>query len=77
VALIGAQRPDLGFLPSVWPETWCYSLSLLWQAGLWPVAFDLGAQGARVSARGVGTLLPAGLPAARINDVLGAVRLAA
>jgi GT2 family glycosyltransferase/glycosyltransferase involved in cell wall biosynthesis len=74
VALIGAQRPDLGFLPSVWPETWCYSLSLLWQAGLWPVAFDLGAQGARVGARGVGTLLPAGLPAARINDVLGVVR---
>jgi GT2 family glycosyltransferase/glycosyltransferase involved in cell wall biosynthesis len=70
VALIAAHRPDLGFLPSAWPETWCYSLTLLWQAGLWPVVFDLGAQAERVAARGVGTVLPPGLPAARINDVL-------
>jgi glycosyltransferase involved in cell wall biosynthesis len=70
VSLIASQRPDLGFLPSVWPETWCYSLTLLWRAGLWPVVFDLGAQAERVAARGVGTRLPLGLPAPRINDIL-------
>jgi GT2 family glycosyltransferase/glycosyltransferase involved in cell wall biosynthesis len=74
VALIAAHRPDIGFLPSIWPETWCYSLTLLWRAGLWPVAFDLGAQAERITARGAGTLLPAGLPAARINEVFGAFR---
>jgi GT2 family glycosyltransferase/glycosyltransferase involved in cell wall biosynthesis len=68
VKLIAAQRPDLGFLPSTWPETWCFSLTLLWRAGLWPVVFNLGAQAERVTARGVGTVLPAGLPAGRIND---------
>ncbi len=70
LALIARARPDLGFLPSVWPETWCYSLSLLWRAGLWPVVFDFGAQAARVTACGIGTRLPPGLPADRINDVL-------
>ena len=68
IKLIAAQRPDLGFLPSTWPETWCFSLTLLWRAGLWPVVFNLGAQAERVTARGVGTVLPAGLPAGRIND---------
>ena len=73
--LIAAQRPDLGFLPSVWPETWCFSLTLLWRAGLWPIVFDLGAQAERVTARGIGSVLPAGLPAARINDFLMTAKL--
>jgi GT2 family glycosyltransferase/glycosyltransferase involved in cell wall biosynthesis len=74
VDLIAAQSGHIGFLPSVWPETWCYSLTLLWRAGLWPVAFDLGAQAERIAARGIGTVLPPGLPAPRINDVLTALR---
>ena len=70
VALIRRQQAQLGFLPSVWPETWCYTLSALWQAGLWTVAFDLGAQAERIRGTGAGALLPLGLPAARINDFL-------
>jgi glycosyltransferase involved in cell wall biosynthesis len=69
-ALVRAQQADIGLLPSVWPETWCYSLSYLLAAGLWPVAFDLGAQAERIRRTGSGSLLPLGLPAARINDFL-------
>ncbi len=69
-ALIRAINADLAFLPSIWPETWCFALSESWQAGLYTVAFDLGAQAARIKATGRGALLPLGLPAARINDAL-------
>jgi GT2 family glycosyltransferase/glycosyltransferase involved in cell wall biosynthesis len=70
VALIQAQDADMGFLPSIWPETWCYALSNLWQAGLFVAAFDLGAQGERIRASGKGALLPVGMKAARLNDML-------
>jgi hypothetical protein len=73
VSVMTEQHADIGFIPSIWPETWCYSLTLLWRAGLWPVAFNLGVQAARIAARRMGTILPLGLPAARINDLLLAV----
>jgi GT2 family glycosyltransferase/glycosyltransferase involved in cell wall biosynthesis len=69
-ALIRAVEADLSFLPSIWPETWCFALSEAWAAGLYTVAFDLGAPAARIRATGRGALLPLGLPAARINDML-------
>ncbi|MFL1463907.1 hypothetical protein ACI6QG_16980 [Roseococcus sp. DSY-14] len=68
-ALLRLHRGSAGFLPSIWPETWCYALSVLHEARLPLVAFDLGAQADRVRALG-GTLLPPGLPAPRINDIL-------
>ena len=70
VALIRAQRADIGFLPSVWPETWCYALSALWQAGLWTVAFALGAPAERIAATGAGRSVPLGMPAGRLNDFM-------
>jgi GT2 family glycosyltransferase/glycosyltransferase involved in cell wall biosynthesis len=70
-ALIRAQRPALGLLPSIWPETWCFALSDLWRAGLHVAAFDLGAQAERIRAcPGRGTLLPFGLSAPAINGAL-------
>ena len=68
--LIAGFKPDLAFLPSIWPETWCFALSEAWRAGLYAVAFDLGAQAARIKATGRGTTLPLGLPVPRINDHL-------
>ncbi len=67
---IRALRADLAFLPSIWPETWCFALSEAWRAGLYALAFDLGAQAARIKATGRGAVLPLGLPAPRINDAL-------
>lgn len=40
--------PHAVWLPSVWPETYSYTLSLALQAGLPVVAFDLGAIAARL-----------------------------
>ncbi len=34
---------------SIWPETWCISLSESWAAGLIPIVTDIGALGERVS----------------------------
>ncbi len=70
VALIQAQNADLAFLPSVWPETWCFALSRAWQAGLAVAAFDLGAQAERIRRTGRGWLLPLGLQARSVNDAL-------
>ena len=50
VELIRAQDAELGFLPALWPETWSYTLSQLWQAGLDVVAFDIGAPAERIRA---------------------------
>ncbi len=68
--LIDRLDADLAFLPSIWPETWCFALTEAWRAGLYALSFDLGAQGQRLRATGRGTTLPLGLPPSRINDVL-------
>ena len=72
--LLAGQQADLAFIPSIWPETWCYTLSEAWEAGLYTAAFALGAQAERIAATGRGLLLPLGLPTARINDTLLAWR---
>jgi glycosyltransferase involved in cell wall biosynthesis len=69
-ALIRAQFADLAFLPSIWPETWCYALSDAWAAGLPAAVFDIGTPPARIRAAGHGWVLPLGLPAHRVNDAL-------
>lgn len=52
-----AIRPALVFLPSIWPETYCYALSLAFRGGIPPVVFDIGAQASRVAATGFGHVL--------------------
>lgn len=74
VALIQAQAAALAFLPSVWPETWCFALSRAWEAGLAVAAFDLGAQAERIRRTGRGWLLPLGLQARSVNDALLALQ---
>jgi len=69
-SLIAEAKPDLAFLPSIWPETWCFALSEAWRAGLYAIAFDLGAQSERIKATGRGATIPLGLPASRVNDIL-------
>jgi glycosyltransferase involved in cell wall biosynthesis len=70
VALIRAQRAQLGWLPSLWPETWCYTLSQMWQAALNVVAFDIGAPAERIRHSGRGWLYPLGLPPPALNAQL-------
>ncbi|WP_428376342.1 glycosyltransferase [Lichenicoccus sp.] len=70
VALIRDRACDLAWLPSIWPETWCFTLSLAWRAGLGAVCFDIGAQAERIRATGRGAVLPLALPAPLVNDTL-------
>jgi GT2 family glycosyltransferase len=66
--LLRREQPDVTWLPSVWPETWCYTLDYALGAGLPVVAFDLGAIAERVREAGGGVLLPLGLAPRQIND---------
>jgi GT2 family glycosyltransferase len=68
--LIAAHGVDLVFLPSIWPETWCFTLSEAWDAGLQVVAFDIGAPAERIRSHGGGTLLPLGCRAPQVNAAL-------
>ena len=42
-------QPDLVFISSVWPETYCYTLSIPIALKLPVMVFDLGAQGERAA----------------------------
>ncbi|WP_298222927.1 glycosyltransferase [Acidocella sp.] len=68
--LISESQSDLAFIPSICPETWCFTLTEVWRAGLYAVVFDLGAQAERVRTTGRGAILPLGLPPERINNAL-------
>jgi GT2 family glycosyltransferase/glycosyltransferase involved in cell wall biosynthesis len=68
--LLRRERPDFALLPSVWPETWSYTLDEALGAGLEVVAFDLGAIAQRLRTAGRGTLLPVDLKGRQINDRL-------
>lgn len=68
--LLRREDPDLVFLPSVWPETWCYTLDPAIESGLPVAAFDIGAIRERLHGQPQGYLLPLELSAALINDAL-------
>ena len=66
--LLRREQPDVVWLPSVWPETWCYALDHALGTGLPVVAFDLGAIAERLRAAGTGVLLPLELAPREINE---------
>jgi GT2 family glycosyltransferase len=68
--LLQREQPNVVWLPSVWPETWCYTLDYALAAGLPVVAFDLGAIAERLRDRGSGLLMPLGLAPRQINQRL-------
>jgi GT2 family glycosyltransferase/glycosyltransferase involved in cell wall biosynthesis len=70
IAEITAQNADIAFIPSIWPETWCFALSDAWAAGLKTAVFDIGTQAERVRATNNGWVLPLALPPAGINNAL-------
>ena len=49
--LLARERCHLSFFPSVWPETYCYTLSQAFFAGLYPGG--RGAQGVEALRRDV------------------------
>lgn len=70
--LLKAVGAHVVFLPSVWPETYSFVLSEVWQAGYFPAAFDIGAPAERIREAGAGELMPLAWASepARVNDHL-------
>jgi glycosyltransferase involved in cell wall biosynthesis len=67
---IAAARCQLAFLPSVCPESFMFTLSIVMASGLYTVCFDLGAQASRLRRWGWGRVLRLDTGPAAINDSL-------
>ncbi|MGZ5058618.1 MAG: glycosyltransferase family protein [Methylobacter sp.] len=52
---------------SIWPETYCITLSEAWRAGVVPIVSDIGALGERVTHNINGFKVPMGEPGAVVN----------
>lgn len=50
-------RPHVALVASVWPETWCHTLTECWACGVPVVGIDIGAIGERIRRHGGGWLL--------------------
>ena len=55
--LVGEIRPHFGGIFSIWPETYCHTLTELWACGVPVIALDFGAVGERIRQSGGGWLL--------------------
>lgn len=51
-------RPSVGMILSIWPETYCHTLTEMWACGMPVLAMDIGAVGDRIRASGGGWLIP-------------------
>ncbi|MFH7587938.1 transposase [Oceanimonas smirnovii] len=70
---VRAIRPHAGAVFSVWPETWCHTLTEMWAAGLPVLGFDIGAVGDRLRQSNAGWLVNE-LTASAVADKLPAIR---
>lgn len=70
--LLREHQPHVLLFPSIWPETYCYTLSHAFRYSLWPLVFDLGAQASRVRMQKFGSVLPLAMAdtPATLNDYL-------
>jgi GT2 family glycosyltransferase len=57
VELVERIRPTFGLILSLWPETYCHTLTELWAAGVPVVAFDIGTVADRIRVSGGGLLV--------------------
>jgi glycosyltransferase involved in cell wall biosynthesis len=68
-ALINKYQPDLFVLPSIWPETYCYTATEMMHFNLPVVAFNLGAHASRIKDYQFGFLVDEVTPVAMFNQV--------
>ena len=50
-------KPHCGAVLSIWPETWCHTLTEMWAAGIPVIGIDIGAVGERIRQSDAGWLL--------------------
>lgn len=70
VNLVMQQNADIAFFPAIWPETWCYALSIAWRSGLQTVAYDIGAIAQRIQKTQRGWILSPSMAIPKQNDML-------
>ncbi|MDI2111998.1 glycosyltransferase [Commensalibacter nepenthis] len=70
IALVKQQNADMAFFPAIWPETWCYALSIAWRSGLSTAAFDIGAIAQRIKNTQRGWALSLLMTIPEQNDML-------
>lgn len=77
VAFIRKLAPQVCLFPSIWPETYCYALSIALALQIPPIVLDLGAQADRVRESGYGHVIsPSMLDAPQaMNDWLLSLRM--
>ncbi len=57
IELVKSIRPHVGCIFSIWPETYCHTLTELWASGIPVIGFDIGAVGDRLRKTGAGWLV--------------------
>ncbi|WP_315688813.1 glycosyltransferase [Limnospira sp. PMC 1306.21] len=62
-------KPHLGAVLSIWPETYCHTLTELWAAGLPVIGFSVGAVGERLQQHGGGWILDNSDPNQIYHDI--------
>lgn len=77
LSLLAQVKADIGFVPSIAPETWCYTLGWLWKARLDVVCFDIGAAAERIKCAGPewGRVLPLGMPVEALAEYFARLRV--
>ena len=56
--LLRKHECEIAWFPAIWPETFCYALSIALDEGLFPVSFDLGAPADRIREQDWGAVIP-------------------
>ena len=77
LTLIDQSDIDAILIPSIWPETYCYTLSIALSSGRPPIAFDIGAPAERLRATHQGLLIDIGdiERPQKINDCIATMPL--
>lgn len=72
---VAAIAPHAGVVLSIWPETYCHTLTEMWACGVPVFGFDVGAVGDRLRVSGAGWLLALGSSAGEVLDsIISAVQ---
>lgn len=69
-AKVAVINPHIGAVLSIWPETYCHTLTELWASGIPVAGIDIGAVGERLRAHGGGWPVPLASDATALYQLL-------
>lgn len=71
---VSKLKPHVGTVLSIWPETYCHTLTEMWAAGIPVVAVDFGAVGERIREHGGGWLVSPDAGPEQLAELLKSIR---